>query len=270
MKHLRVNGHDMAFIDVGAQISGGPAVVCVHGSLGDFRVWSGQLGPLSEKYRVVAVSLRYFFPDRCERTPADYRIAQHVADLTAFIEALGVGPVHLMGHSRGGHIAFRVAGARPDLVNRLILAEPGGDLDASLDPEGKPAPPMRATVNAAAERIKAGDVAGALADFLSRMGGAELYPRSRIREMTDNINTMVAQVHEAREPFSRASAAAIRAPTLLIGGADTSGNMPTVMAALTAAIPGARSAMVPRANHFMMWDDPDLYNQIVLDFLEAA
>ena len=58
MKHLRVNGHDMAFIDVGA----GPAIVCVHGSLGDFRVWSGQMGPLSRAHRVIAVSLRYFFP----------------------------------------------------------------------------------------------------------------------------------------------------------------------------------------------------------------
>lgn len=267
MKHLRVNGHEMAFIDVGV----GPTIVCVHGSLGDFRVWSGQLGPLSRAgYRVISVSLRHFFPDRCAGTPADYRIAQHVADVTAFIDGLGIGKVHLMGHSRGGHIAFRVAGARPDLVDRLILAEPGGDLDETLDPAGQPAPPMRATVHAAAAMIQAGDVAGALTDFLGRMGGEENYPRSRIREMVDNIETMVAQVHEAREPFSRASAALVRAPTLLIGGADTPGNMPKVLAALTAAIPGARSVMIPRANHFMMWDDPDSYNQAVLDFLGAA
>jgi pimeloyl-ACP methyl ester carboxylesterase len=42
--------------------------------------------------------------------------------------------VNLMGQSRGAHIAFRVAQGRPDLVRRLVLAEPGGDLDASLYP----------------------------------------------------------------------------------------------------------------------------------------
>jgi len=266
MKHLRVNGHDMAYIDVGM----GPAIVCVHGSLGDFRVWSGQLGPLSRAHRVIAVSLRHFFPDRCEGVPDTYRMAQHVDDVAAFVSALGVGKVHLMGHSRGGHIAFRVAGARPELVDRLILAEPGGDLDESLDPAGQPAPLMRANVNEAAERILAGDVTGALVDFLRRMGGAERYPPSRIREMTDNINTMVAQVEEGRKPFSRASAMLVRAPTLLIGGAETPGSLPKVLAALTAAIAGARSVTIPHANHFMMWDDPDRYNQAVLDFLGAA
>jgi len=267
MKHLRVNGHEMAFIDVGA----GPAIVCVHGSLGDFRVWSGQLGPLSRAgLRVIAVSLRHFFPDRCEGVPETYRIAQHVSDVAEFVAALGMGKVHLMGHSRGGHIAFRVAGVQSDLVDRLILAEPGGDLDETLDPAGAPAPAMRANVDAAAKRILAGDVTGALVDFLGRMGGAERYPPSRIREMTDNINTMVAQVSEEREPFSRASAALVRAPTLLIGGAETPGNMPKVLAALTAAISGARSVMIPHANHFMMWDDPDRYNQAVLDFLGTA
>ena len=49
-----------------------------------------------------------------------------------------------MGHSRGGHIAFRVAQQRPDLLRKLVLAEPGGDLDASLDPPVAPAAPSAA------------------------------------------------------------------------------------------------------------------------------
>ena len=55
-------------------------------------------------------------------------------------------PVDLMGHSRGGHISFRVAQRRPDLLRKLILAEPGGELDATLDPAaaGGPSPLARA------------------------------------------------------------------------------------------------------------------------------
>jgi pimeloyl-ACP methyl ester carboxylesterase len=60
MKRLRVNDYDMAYIEVGQ----GRPLVCVHGSIGDFRTWSSVLGPLSRAHRVIAVSLRHFFPEQ--------------------------------------------------------------------------------------------------------------------------------------------------------------------------------------------------------------
>ena len=92
---------------------------------------------------MISVSLRRFFPEHWDGVGNDYLMAQHVADVIAFIEQIEPRPVDLMGHSRGGHIAFRVAEQRPDLLRRLVLAEPGGDLDASLIPPGaSPPPPM--------------------------------------------------------------------------------------------------------------------------------
>ena len=119
---------------------GSAPLVCVHGSLCDFRIWSAVLGPLSRSHRVIAVSLRHFFPEHWDGRSDTYSIAQHVADMIAFIEKLDPEPVDLMGHSRGGHVSFRVAQRRPDLLRRLILAEPGGELDATLDPAAKPGP----------------------------------------------------------------------------------------------------------------------------------
>jgi len=111
MQTLHVNGYDMAYLDVGD----GPPLVCVHGSLCDFRIWGSVIGPLSQKHRVIAVSLRHFFPDHWDGVGETYSIAQHVADMIAFIETLNAGPVDLMGHSGGGHISFRLAGRRPEL-----------------------------------------------------------------------------------------------------------------------------------------------------------
>jgi pimeloyl-ACP methyl ester carboxylesterase len=159
MQTLHVNGYDMAYLEVG----NGPPLLCVHGSLCDFRIWSCVLGPLSRKHRVIAVSLRHFFPEHWDGVGDTYSIAQHTADVIAFIEKLDTGPVDLMGHSRGGHISFRVAQQRPDLLRRLILAEPGGELDATLDPAFKPGPsPLAAKIAATAEKIAAGDIDGGL------------------------------------------------------------------------------------------------------------
>ena len=159
MLHQRVNGYDMAYIEVGE----GSPLVCVHGSLCDFRIWCCVLGPLSRRHRVIAPSLRHFFPAHWDGAGSDYTMAQHVADTIGFIEALGTAPVDLLGHSRGGHIAFRVAQQRPDLLRRVVLAEPGGDLDASLESAGSALPPMRARTVVAAQKIAAGDVEGGLA-----------------------------------------------------------------------------------------------------------
>src|SRR5215813_4902876 len=105
MQSLLVNGYDMAYLDVGT----GLPLVCVHGSLNDFRIWGCVIGPLSKRHRLICVSLRHFFPDHWDGKGDTYTIAQHVDDLIAFIEKLGLGPVDLMGHSRGGHISFRAA-----------------------------------------------------------------------------------------------------------------------------------------------------------------
>lgn len=105
MRTLRVNGYDMAYLELGQS----RPLVCVHGTLGDFRTFQAIMGPLSQHHRVIAVSLRHFFPEHWDGAGDDYKMAQHVADLIAFIEQIDPRPVDLMSHSRGGHIAFRVA-----------------------------------------------------------------------------------------------------------------------------------------------------------------
>src|ERR1700730_1048996 len=168
MQTLHVNEYDMAYLEAGQ----GTPLVCVHGSLCDFRAWSSVLGPLSKGYRVIAVSLRHFFPEHWDGVGDTYSIAQHTADVIAFIEKLDAGPVDLMGHSRGGHVSFRVAQQRPDLLRRLILAEPGGELDATLDPAFKGGPsPLLARFTVSADRIAASDIEGGLAYFVDTLEG---------------------------------------------------------------------------------------------------
>src|SRR6266581_6002724 len=174
MQTLRVNGYDMAYLDVGS----GPPLVCVHGSLCDFRIWGSVIGPLTAKHRVIALSLRHFFPDHWDGVGDTYSIAQHVDDVIAFITQIELRPVDLMGHSRGGHISFRVAQKRPDLLRRLILAEPGGELDATLDPDYKPGPsPLAARFAVSAEKIAAGDIDGGLHYFVDTLEGAGAWQR---------------------------------------------------------------------------------------------
>jgi pimeloyl-ACP methyl ester carboxylesterase len=218
---------------------------------------------------VISLSLRHFFPEHWDGVGSDYTIAQHVADTIGFIEALGVGPVDLMGHSRGGHIAFRVAQQRPDLLRRLVLAEPGGDIDASLAPAGATSAQRRGFA-AVGERIAVGDIDGGLAIFAENLDGPGAWaavPAAVRQTWRDNARTFLGQVNEQRAPYSRADAESIRVPTLLVGGGDTPGSLPVVLAALAAHIPAARVEMLPGTTHFMFEQDPAGFCAAVQGFL---
>jgi pimeloyl-ACP methyl ester carboxylesterase len=267
MQTLSVNGYDMPYLGVGE----GPPLVCVHGSLCDFRIWNCVIGPLSKKHRVIAVSLRHFFPEQWDGRGDTYSIAQHVSDVIGFIERLNVGPVDLMGHSRGGHVSFRVAQQRPDLLRRLILAEPGGELDATLDRAFKPGPsPLAARIATAASKIAAGDVEAGLAFFIDAIEGPGAWarlPAAPAQLLRDNVFTLIGQARDNRPPFSKADAEAIVMPTLFIGGARTRGTLPHVLRTLAEHVPNSKTVMIPNTTHPMFEQAPQRFCEIVLEFL---
>src|SRR5215472_369365 len=266
MLRRRVNGCDIAYIE----LDEGPPLVCVHGTLGDFRVWSPVLGPLSRRRRVVALSLRHFFPEHWDGAGSDFTIAQHVADVIGFVEALDVRPADLLGHSRGGHIAFRIAQQRPDLLRKLVLADPNGHLDASLSPDGAPPDPSgttRRTYTPIAERVRAGEIDDALMVFSEvgvGPGSWRRIPATVRQTWRDNVHTFLGQVNEQRPPFTRKDAESIQVPTLFVSGTETPDNTSKVVRASTAHVQAARVEMMPGAGHFMFEDDPEQFCMVVM------
>jgi len=267
MQSLPVNGYDMAYLEVGS----GPPLVCVHGSLNDFRIWGCVIGPLSRKHRLICVSLRHFFPERWDGKGNTYSIAQHVGDLIAFIEKLNLGPVDLMGHSRGGHVAFRVAQRRGDLLRKLILAEPGGEVDATLDPDYRQGPsPFLAQFTIAAEKIAAGDIDGGLAlfvDTVERPGHWQRLPPLMKQPLRDNAMTLIGQVKDNRPSFSKADAEAIRMPTLLIGGDADLYTPPSMLRLQASHLRHAEMVLIAEAGHAPNWEQPAAFNRALLTFL---
>ena len=179
-----------------------------------------------------------------------------------------------MGHSRGGHICFRVAQQRPDLLRKVVLAEPGGDFDASLDPAVVPGQPsaLAARILKSVQKVRDGDIEGALQNFVDGIDGEGAWGRLAAapkQQLRDNIYTLLGQVHEARKPYSMADMLAIKTPTLLIGGADTTGSLSTMWRVVAKHIAGAKTAVIPNARHWMFEQDPEGYCKVAMEFLAS-
>src|SRR5262249_21262180 len=95
-KEVQINGLTLLhYIELGQGIP----VVLVHGTLEDYRTWDGQLEALSKGYRLISYSRRYHYPNEWTKDSTDFSVTIHARDLAAFIKALNLPPVHLIGHS---------------------------------------------------------------------------------------------------------------------------------------------------------------------------
>src|SRR6516164_740978 len=131
-KEVQVNGLTLHYIERGQ----GTPVVLVHGTLGDYRTWDGQLEAFSKGYRLISYSRRYHYPNEWNKDSTDFSVTIHARDLAAFIKALNLPPVHLIGHSYGGFSAFLVARDHPEVIRSLTLGEPNIMPLIATTPEG--------------------------------------------------------------------------------------------------------------------------------------
>lgn len=259
-----INGYPLSYAEAGS----GPPLVLVHGTLADQRHWTPQMEALGAKFHLYALSLRHYWPEKWDGIGTDFTIAQQASDVAEFIRSLG-GKAHLLGHSRGGHIAFRVAELHPELIDRLILAEPGGDLDETLG--GKPGTPGQAAgFNAVAAEIAAGRIEDGLRMMAERTGGPSGWtgrPEWRRQVNRDNAMTMLGQINEGRQPFTRAAVTGLKPKTLLLNGNQTQPNFITIVEAMAPLIPDCQRVVIRNATHGLNHDNPADFNAAVLEFL---
>ncbi|QEU95080.1 acetoin dehydrogenase dihydrolipoyllysine-residue acetyltransferase subunit [Streptomyces kanamyceticus] len=112
--------------------SGEPEIVLVHGFGGDKNSWLFVQEPLAAHHTVHALDL----PGHGEsgKEVGDGGLAALARLVTGFLDALGIGRAHLVGHSLGGAVCVAAAALAPDRVASLTLVAPAGfgpDVDAS-------------------------------------------------------------------------------------------------------------------------------------------
>lgn len=264
-RSLRVNGYDLAFIEAG----NGSPLLLVHGSLCDYRYWNPQMEPLSVRRRVIAVSLRHYWPEAWDGNGAGFTVQQHADDLAALVRALGLERIDLVGHSRGGSVAYAFAERTPELLRSLVLAEPGLSLCDAGGPEDLDRGGFR---ERALELLRQGRSEEGLELFIDTVSGAGTWARTVPpvkRMMRDNANTLIGQ---ALEHYARVTADNVLrppCPLLLVGGAGSPQPYPAVLDGLQRLLPEAQRITIPAASHAMNLWNPPAFNQALEQFLAA-
>lgn len=113
---------DFAYYDGGPKL--GETIVMVHGFGADKDNWLRMARHFSSRYHVVVPDLPGF--GESSRPAGSYDVGTQAERLADFIQALGVGKVHLVGNSMGGHIVALYAARYPERVRSLALFDNAG------------------------------------------------------------------------------------------------------------------------------------------------
>jgi pimeloyl-ACP methyl ester carboxylesterase len=186
------------------------------------------------------------------RTPdqdGPYSYAQMVDVTLAYLDALGVGSAHVVGHSDGGIIGLLLARDHPERVRSLVAISANTRPDAWV-PADYPHVTLTEEANAAVDQEY-----------------ARLSPDGP--EHAAVVVEKLVALWRSEPDIPAASLAGVRAPTLVMAGEhDTVARDHTE--SLAAAVPGAGLTIVPGTTHMVVRERPDVVADAVLAHVRSA
>lgn len=124
-----VNGVKIHYVRAGS----GDPVVLLHGWPQTWYMWRKIIGPLAERYTVIAPDLRGFGESS---KPIDGYDKKTVAeDIYQLVQHLGFERIFLVGHDIGGPTAYAYASAHPQDVRRLVILDVALTIDEAESAE---------------------------------------------------------------------------------------------------------------------------------------
>ena len=110
---------------------GSPVLVCLHGVTSHGRHFAQLAERLASRFHVVALDQRGHGDSTWE---PPWHLEQHVEDTIDALSLAGLAavPCGWIGHSFGGRVAFELAAAAPELVERLVLLDPAIRIDPAI------------------------------------------------------------------------------------------------------------------------------------------
>ncbi len=262
MQFAQVNGVSLHYQVISAA-DDKPTIVFSNSLATDFRIWRDVIVRLVGECSIVTYDKRGH--GLSDSTPAPYKLDDHVNDLAALLDHLGVSNAIICGLSVGGLIAQGLNFLRPDLVRALILCCTGakiGDDDTWPD------------------RIKAVEEGGieTLLETIMKLWFTPDFHANRSAELAGYRN-MVRRVDKEgylgtcmalRDADLRLAATEIKVPTICIAG-DQDGSTPPELVLKTAKlIPDARYEVIKGAGHIPCVEQPEILVEIILAFLKDA
>jgi 3-oxoadipate enol-lactonase len=250
---VEVNGARLWYDEAGS----GPALLLLHGGLGDSGLWEPVVPLLAERFRVIRTDLRFFGRSTGPAAPWSWH-----DDVVGVLDALAIERAALAGLSLGGRLATEIALDHPDRISALALVAPAL--------AGHPAAPYTEEQEARYDAAEAeGDFDAMLAVDLEVW--APLGADERIAQLwfaTPDANPLPAGV-EPRWPTgppANERLGELSMPTLVVTASHDPPGFRQIGPLIAAEAPNARHVELD-SDHYVTLREPELVARTLLEFL---
>jgi pimeloyl-ACP methyl ester carboxylesterase len=267
MSHTQMGMANIEGADLYYETAGeGSALVLVHAGFVDHRMWDAQFSVFAERFRTIRYDLRGFGKSKFTQGPFSHR-----RDLYQLLEFLKVERAHLIGCSVGGATVIDFTLEHPAMTDSLVLIS---SALSGYQPKGEMPKPMK-DLSAA---LESKDVARA-AEIALRIwiDGPQRTPdqvdpriRDSVREMSLTALPNAFMKEEPLEPSASKRLGEITVPTLVVVGELDDDSVKAISDLLEVGILGSQKVAIPKAAHLPSLEQPEKFNQAVLEFYAKA
>ncbi|MBI2256542.1 MAG: alpha/beta fold hydrolase [Proteobacteria bacterium] len=258
----KINGTEL-FITVAGQ-EGKPALILNHSLATSHEMWGFQLPLFARHFRVVAFDMRGHGASAAMQ--GAYSMDQLADDVVGVADHLGLKRFSFLGLSIGGMIGQNLGFRHGARLEKLVLSStgtgtPGADAAKMWDDR----------IATARERGMGSQVDGTMSRWLSAdFQKAAPVTAQWIRDLItatpiDGFAGCGVAIKTMSLPPEKL--ATIKLPTFVVAGEKDPGSPPSEGAKIAAAVPGAKSFVLPAGYHLCNIEFPHIFNEQVLDFL---
>jgi pimeloyl-ACP methyl ester carboxylesterase len=272
-KYAAIEGHRICYVDEGE----GPTLLLIHGLGGSIQNWEPVIDFFRHDYRVIALDLPGF--GKSEIVDGDYGLDFFARHIRGLLAELGTGSASVAGHSLGGLISLHLVLNHPDMVENLVLVDNAGSHDFSE------------IMKRALRNLPRGLIKRFLLFFISHLARIRVFRRAagvqNVNQYTDALiaNAVAladrpdidayldAYIDTARTALNVSyndRLAEISKPTLIVWGQNDLTISLKVGQGENKKIKGSFLVSIPRADHVVQLDQPEMFNAAVARFLAGA
>ncbi|MBT2554542.1 alpha/beta fold hydrolase [Arthrobacter sp. ISL-5] len=241
--------------DVGAK-----PVLLVH-AWGESRGSFDRLIPLLSGFRVYAPDLRG--QGEADKPEDGYSLSEQADDAAAILDALNVPTAFVVGSSSGGYVAQQLAAMHPERVAALVL------VGSPLSLQGRPA--FADEVDGLTDPLDEGWVRDSLSWFPLLHEVPPWFLQDRVRDgLRMPARAWKGILNGLCEAAPPTESGTIRAPTLILWGAQDNLLPRSDQETLAARLPGAVLKVYPDVAHVVLWECPERVAEDAAAFLRSC
>jgi pimeloyl-ACP methyl ester carboxylesterase len=252
LERAAINGVTLPYLDRGD----GPPVLLIHGGGPDLRSLEGVAADLVEDHRVITYNRRGY----ADAGPVATSWIEHREDAAGLLEHLGVSGATVVGISAGGIVALDLAVERPDLIDALVLVEPG-----VYGMEHLTVSAARTYLAVQLRRRWMADERAVVPLYrwvMQHDDGHSVWDQpdfsdERQRSILRNSSALLADMDNAdSSDIDKERVRALEAPVTLILGERSQRWFHRIVATLEDLLPDAQRIEIPAVGHAMTFEDP--------------